>query len=447
MLENAPAVNGQGAAESQVVDLINRLADGDYTLASDTSTPMGKALQRLIDKLRITATTELDRVVELSICSNETNIASARLLYALQNVDAQAQSIAAAAEELEASVNRIKDNSTNISRENQSSIASMIEVTRSLKDSVSSFEIIRSTVLKNADQISEMSSFAKQVRDIADSIKGIAFQTNLLALNASVEAARAGEAGAGFGVVAQEMRALSRTSENATKQIATLVDQFETKMIEVTSGMEMSVQNVDKGKVAIEHVDEKMIEMKASIDSTSQNISSIVDAMEEQYQATEAVSSGITSIAEKTSESVHGTDQIVDLMDKLQGFVNDQIMALSVLNLEKKVIKLAQSDHVIWKKRLVSMICGKEGLRETELADHHGCRLGKWYDQVRDPALKSNPNFSQLLSPHERVHRHGKQAVAYYNRGDIQAALNEIEHVEAYSEDVLYLLKQLEEKS
>jgi methyl-accepting chemotaxis protein len=64
----------------------------------------------------------------------------------------------------------------------------------------------------------DISAASKNVGAIVQSIDEIAFQTNLLALNAAVEAARAGEAGAGFSVVAEEVRSLAMRSAQAAKE-------------------------------------------------------------------------------------------------------------------------------------------------------------------------------------------------------------------------------------
>ena len=62
-----------------------------------------------------------------------------------------------------------------------------------------------------------------QIGEILAAVNELAKQSKLLALNAAIEAARAGEHGKGFGVVSLEVRNLAQQSQDATKQIKTIV--------------------------------------------------------------------------------------------------------------------------------------------------------------------------------------------------------------------------------
>jgi methyl-accepting chemotaxis protein len=69
----------------------------------------------------------------------------------------------------------------------------------------------------------EISKAGEETAQIVQAIEDIAFQVNLLSLNAAIEAARAGEAGAGFSVVADEVRSLSKKTSEAAKTTTSII--------------------------------------------------------------------------------------------------------------------------------------------------------------------------------------------------------------------------------
>ena len=430
---------------TQLIDIVNSLIAGNYLIENNDTSPLGLALKALAERLTASSIQELDRVVLLSMCANETSMGSARLLYNLQRVSANSQAVASAAEELQASVQTIRTYSNEVNADNKNALNLVESVAAQLRQSVTAFLNITESVKTNSSAVTSLAGFASTVQGLSDEIKGIAFQTNILALNASVEAARAGDQGRGFAVIAQEMRTLANRSSDATQRISDLAKSFDSQMNRVASSLNETIAVVQTGQAAIAQVDENTQAMYQGLQRTVASIVQISESIDEQNTASTVVARNIARIASQTEHSVHSTDEIVDSIEQIQGYINEQINRLAELSLPNKIIKLAQSDHVIWKKRLVNMICGKQGLQEKELADHHSCRLGKWYDQVTDASLLQRPEFKQLLRPHQLVHHHGKLAVAAYNKGDIKAALLEIAEVETASVDVLNLLKSMEE--
>lgn len=125
--------------DTHFVDIVNSLIDGNYLIENTDTSPLGLALSSLAERLTATSSQELDRVVLLSMCANETSMGSARLLYNLQRVSANSQAVAAAAEELQASVQTIRTYSNEVNADNKNALNLVESVAAQLGQSVAAF--------------------------------------------------------------------------------------------------------------------------------------------------------------------------------------------------------------------------------------------------------------------------------------------------------------------
>ncbi|MEW6668283.1 MAG: methyl-accepting chemotaxis protein [Thermodesulfobacteriota bacterium] len=158
----------------------------------------------------------------------------------------------------------------------------------------------------------EISKASEETSKIIKTIDEIAFQTNLLALNAAVEAARAGDAGAGFAVVAGEVRNLAMRAAEAAKNTAALI--------------EGTVKKVKEGSELVKGTNEAFTEVAGAAAKVGELVAEIAAASQEQAQGIEQVNRAVADmdrvvqqVASNAEESASASEEMNAQAGQMKG--------------------------------------------------------------------------------------------------------------------------------
>jgi methyl-accepting chemotaxis protein len=198
---------------------------------------------------------------------------------AADSTSGNVQTVAAAAEELAASV---------------------AEMSQSIVRSQGATDTAYACVQEADGHTKRLAETATAMTSIVGLIQNIAGQINLLALNATIEAARAGEAGRGFAVVASEVKALADQAARATGQI---------------NGEIASVQRVSQEVVgALSSIGSSVSVMRETVVATAAAIeeqSAVTRDLAENMQSAAGAVTAITGNIGAIVQSVAGVSQAV----------------------------------------------------------------------------------------------------------------------------------------
>lgn len=423
---------------------IEALAEGRYDAAGPAGDDrLTRAVARLSARLAELASKSLDSTVDLNIQSNETAISAARMLMACRDIDERTQALAAASEEMVASVGQIRTTADDTVERATQMRASAEQGMSTAGLATGAMGRVETTANEAFDRIVALNAASEEIGAIVGSIDAIAKQTNLLALNATIEAARAGEAGRGFAVVASEVKALSQQTSKATDDIRERIQRLRGEVELIVVAMSDCKSAATESKDAVSQLGGAMSNVGEHISIVTNGMHEIASILNQQTDASREIAEGISDIADKTKVSVEQIKGISSQLDNAQGIAGQQMQGLAALSFANKIPRLAKADHVIWKKRLADMAVGRAALKADELADHHSCRLGKWYYGDGSREMRGHPAFAALEKPHAEVHEHGKRAARLFEKGDLAGALKEISLVETASMEVLRLLGDL----
>jgi aerotaxis receptor len=308
-------------AQGELVDEIPLTRNDELGRLNDALVTMQTHLKAMMSEIAESADLMSGSADALGVATEQTRRVSATQSDAVIR-------IAAAVEQLVASVNEIADSAQQASRSVDESHGLLGQASASMGESQKAAASVVSTVDDAGRTMAELSQSILAIERISQVIHGIADQTNLLALNAAIEAARAGESGRGFSVVADEVRKLAEQSGKQTAEIAASVHEIQrvTQIAQDTmssagahvastdvavnaarSGLDSVARHGQDVAALSRHIADGTRQQSAAGNEIASQVEGIVSGIEQ-------TSAAIAEVAEKTGRMQTGSSQLRQLI-------------------------------------------------------------------------------------------------------------------------------------
>jgi len=320
--EEAKSMNDQNqAAILRLMNELQEVADGDLTVqatvSEDITGAIADSVNYTVEELRglvgrVTATAE-----QVTKASTHAQSISNDLLQASQQQSREIQdassTVVKMANEI-TDVSRSASESADVARQ---SVAAAQQGSTAVENAIKGMHEIREQIQDTSKRIKRLGESSQEIGEITELISDITEQTNVLALNAAIQAASAGEAGRGFSVVAEEVQRLAERSAEAAKQIGALVRTIQTDTHDAVAAMEKSTQGVVEGARLSDAAGAALHDISQVSNRLAELISGIAQATGQQATSASGVAQNIQHILAVTEQTQDGTQQTAQSIHKL----------------------------------------------------------------------------------------------------------------------------------
>jgi methyl-accepting chemotaxis protein len=231
--------------------------------------------------------------------------------------------IAAAVQEMTATIGEISRNAENASTSSHESAETASKGGAVMQAAAATMERIAAATQTAAKKMDSLALRSVEIGKVVSVIQEISEQTNLLALNAAIEAARAGEQGRGFAVVAGEVRRLAERTKGATTEIGSTIRSIQEETQQTLEVMSHSGSAVESGMSETANARSSLEAIIKFSQDVEHQIQMIATAATEQTTASNEISESVGDISSLATESAQASEDAAAASKNLSELANE----------------------------------------------------------------------------------------------------------------------------
>jgi len=303
--------------------VLHAISQGDFTVRAegedlgDTISGLRSALNTTTQNLRSAFGEVRGRTDAVGIGLTQISASVEAVAMGTHQSSIQVEHVARSLSEMNAAIAEIARVAHHAARRAQESDASAQHGHTAVSEIVEAVNEVLEGVAGTQDRIRAVRSSGKEIAQAIRMVERIAEQINLVSINAEIESARAGEHGRGFVVVAQEVRALSEQSREASTRIQDAVKSVSEATERADLTMHRMAERVHHAVQASSRAHNVMKEIREQAHTLLGNVATMAAATEEQSVTSESITLLLNAITEVSQDSAATLAEIATVTQTL----------------------------------------------------------------------------------------------------------------------------------